>query len=79
MEYKGYELRFSPMQNRLNTHKARPYDDAEYYWAFTYDKTHWNIVYNGKLVEVDIIGTFESVVDFIETKNKTIKPIMCHN
>ena len=47
-------------------------------WAYTYDKKHWCVVYNGKCVNRNFIGTFEEVVDFIEEKNKNIKPKMVH-
>lgn len=39
MEYKGYKL-IDRDDGRLQTSKARPYDDADYYWAITNDKTH---------------------------------------
>ena len=83
--YKGYELNYYPKceeypkhDNRYQTFKARPYDDAKYYWAYTYDKEHWKIAYDGKCVDQNFVGTFEEVIDFIEEKNKTIKPRMIH-
>lgn len=84
-DYKGYKLNYYPKctqypmhDNRYQTFKARPYDDADYYWAYTYDKEHWFIVYKGKRVDENIVGTFEEVVDFIENKNKTIKQKIIH-
>jgi hypothetical protein len=83
--YKGYTLNYYPKcdrypthDNRYTTFKARPYDDAQYYWAYTYDKKHWRVVYNGKCIDKNFIGTFEEVVDFIEEKNKNIKQKMIH-
>lgn len=83
--YKGYELHYYPKceqypkhDNRHSTFKARPYDDAEYYWAYTYDKEHWRIVYDGKCINKDFVGTFEDVVDFIEERNKDIKQRIVH-
>ena len=83
--YKGYELHYYPKcerypthDNRYTTFKARPYDDADYYWAYTYDKEHWNIVYKGKRMDGVFVGTFEEVVDLIEEKNKNIKQKMIH-
>lgn len=83
--YKGYTLNYYPKcteypmhDYRYQTYKARPYDDASYYWAYTYDKVHWNIVYNGKSVNKDFVGTFEEVVEFIEDKNKNIKQKIIH-
>lgn len=83
--YKGYELHYYPKceqypthDNRYTTFKARPYDDAEYYWAYTYDKEHWVVVYKGKCVDKNFVGTFKEVVDIIEEQNKNIKPRMIH-
>lgn len=83
--YKGYKLNYYPKceqypmhDNRYSTFKARPYDDAEYYWAYTYDKEHWCVVYDGKLIDKNFVGTFENVVDFIEERNKNIKPRIVH-
>ena len=83
--YKGYELHYYPKcerylthDNRYTTFKARPYDDADYYWAYTYDKECWNIVYKGKRMDGVFVGTFEEVVDLIEEKNKNIKQKMIH-
>lgn len=76
MKYKNYELKCDG--NKYYTFKARPYDDAEYYWAYTYDKKHWAIVYNGRQA-MTIESTFERVVDILERHNQNIKPIMCYN
>ena len=83
-EYKGYKLNYYPKceehpthDNRYQTFKARPYDDADYYWAYTYDKKNWKVVFERRVVE-RLNGTFEEVVDFIEDKNKDIKPKMIH-
>ena len=83
--YNGYELHYYPKcerypnhDNRYSTFKARPYDDAEYYWAYTYDKKHWRIVYKGRYVNKDFVGTFEEVIDIIEEQNKNIKQKMIH-
>ena len=83
-KYKGYELYYYPKDedhpvwdNRYQTFKARPYDEAEYYWAYSYDKENWIVVYNRKRVQ-KFIGTFEQVVDLIEEQNKDIECRMCH-
>ena len=83
-DYKGYQLNHYPKceeypthDNRYQTFKARPYDDADYYWAYTYDKKNWKVVFKRRIVE-RLSGTFEEVVDFIEDKNKGIKPKMIH-
>lgn len=84
-EYRGYNLNFYPQcdrcpahDNRYQTVKARPYDDAEYFWAYSYDKQHWRIVYKGKFVNENFVGTFEDVVDVIEERNEKIKAKMVH-
>ena len=77
--YKGYKLNYYPKceqypthDNRYQTFKARPYDDADYYWAYTYDKENWKIILKGKMIK-QFKGSFKEVVDFIEEKNKDIK------
>lgn len=83
--YNGYKLQFYPKNGKLThfdrdrycTFKARPYDDADYYWAYTYDKTNWVVVYKGKITQ-RFVGTFHKVVDLIESRNQNIKPIMVH-
>ena len=83
-DYKGYKLNHYPKceqypkhDNRYQTFKARPYDDADYYWAYTYNKENWCIIFKGRIVR-QFKGTFEEVVDFIEDKNKDIKPKIIH-
>lgn len=82
--YKNYELHYYPKceqypthDNRYTTFKARPYDDASYYWAYTYDKENWTVVYKGKVVK-HFNGTFEQVVDLIEEQNKNITARIVH-
>lgn len=82
--YKGYKLNYYPKNerypihdNRYQTFKSRPYDDADYYWAYTYDKENWIAVFYGKIVK-EFKGNFKEVVDFIEEKNKDIKPKIIH-
>lgn len=82
--YKGYTLNYYPKceqypthDNRYTTFKARPYDDAEYYWAYTYDKKHWKVVFKRRVVK-ELSGTFEQAVDFIEEYNKDIKQRIVH-
>lgn len=84
-DYKGYKLNYYPKceqypmhDNRYQTFKARPYDDAEYYWAYSYDKENWKIIFKGEIIK-QFKGVFEQVVDFIEDKNKDIKPIIIHH
>lgn len=83
-EYKGYKLKYYPKceqypnhDNRYQIFKTRPYDDAEYYWAYTYDKENWLVIYKGKVVQ-KFNGNFESVVDLIEEQNKNIKSKIVH-
>ena len=83
-EYKGYVLKYYPKHDKYPTHdgkyqtfKARPYDDAEYYSAYSYDKENWNIIYKGKLVQ-KFVGTFKEVIDLIEERNQNVKSKMIH-
>ena len=82
--YKGYTLNYYPKceqypahDNRYQTFKARPYDDADYYWAYTYDKENWKVILKGKMIK-QFKGSFKEVVDFIEEKNKDIKSRIIH-
>lgn len=77
MEYKGYKL-IDRDDGRLQTSKARPYDDADYYWAITNDKTHQNIIYKGETC-YEWVGSFEEVVDWLEMLNSKITPQITHN
>lgn len=74
--YKGYKLKNS--NGMFHTYKARPYDEAEYYWAYSTNKVLWNVVYRGRR-KAKLHGTFESVVDYLEVMNSGIKPEMQHN
>lgn len=75
-EYKGYELHES---NGIQyPFKARPYDDADYYYAQSTNGIFWRIGYKGRLQRI-INGTFEQVVDVLEDLNKNIEPKMLYN
>lgn len=75
--YKGYKLRQSD-DGAYTTSKSRPYDDAEYYWAFSKDCERWGLAYKSK-VKFKMIGNFEQIVDRLEELNADIKPIMCRD
>lgn len=74
--YKGYALHES---NGIKyPFKPRPYDDAHYYYASSIDGICWKIGYKGNtLRKAD--GTFESIVDILETLNENIKSKICIN
>ena len=83
-DYKGYKLNYYPKceqypahDNRYQTFKARPYDDADYYWAYTYDKENWRVIFKGKMIK-QFKGSFKEVVDYIEEKNKDIQSNIIH-
>ncbi len=76
-EYKRYSLR--SVDGKYYPFKARPYDDAEYYFATSYDNCKtWTIGYNGHPVDI-FEGDFYAVVDRLEELNKNIKPKIIHN
>lgn len=75
-KYKGYELCIT--NGIYHPFKARPYDDADYYYAKSTNGTQWTIGYKGKH-HMSIRGHFHDVVDLLEKLNKDIKPRMCHN
>lgn len=83
--YKGYKLWYYPKCNAYPNHdnryqvcKSGSYDDAEYYWAYSYNKKNWTVIYKGRRVE-QFTGTFEQVVDLLEKQNRTIKSILVYN
>ena len=83
-DYKGYKLnyylkceQYPAHDNRYQTFKARPYDDADYYWAYTYDKENWRVIFKGKMIK-QFKGSFKEVVNFIEEKNKDIQSRIIH-
>ena len=83
-EYKGYELRYYSKSekhpnhdNKYQTFKARPYDDAEYWWAYSYDKENWKVIFRKKVMQ-KFKGTFKDVVDLIEEHNNKIEPKIIH-
>lgn len=61
--------------------KARPYDDADYFYAL-FDKGSWNICKNGRVLksisEMDI-DDLNDIVDELEMLNSTISPRMMYN
>ena len=75
-KYKGYHLR--EHNGKLYPFKARPYDDANYYYAVSENGESWVIAYNGKRIKTAYCDFF-GVVDILEDLNANIKPIMCHN
>lgn len=75
-EYKGYKLR-KANDGSVYPFKARPYDEANYYYAKSSDEQHWTIGYIGKKY-CEVIGSFQDVVDKLEDLNKDIHPQICH-
>lgn len=75
--YKGYIL-CERTDNKFQTYKSRPYDDADYYWARTEDKLHWDIIYKGRK-RYEWVGTFEQIIDELENFNSKISAKIIHN
>ena len=76
-EYKGYELHEN--NGILYPFKARPYDDADYYYAISRDGgKHWVIAFRGKQC-VFVTGDWKKAVNWLETLNAKIKPKMLYD
>lgn len=75
-KYKNYILREA--NGVQYPFKPRPYDNADYYYAKSYDGSLWIIGYKGKKYS-EFKGSFEDVVDYLENLNTYIKPKMCYN
>ena len=78
-EYRGYELHKYDTTNKLWIFKPRPYDDADYFTAYTEDLKSWSVVKAGSLHNTFEDMTFEEVVRYLETQNAEIEPNMVHN
>ena len=84
MNNKSYSLHFYPKtdnprwDDRYQLRKIAPYDEAKYYWAYSYDKANWYIIYDGKSV-FSTTGKTEEIIDLLEQHNQKIKPRICHN
>ena len=67
---------------RYKLYKPRPYDDADYYWANSFDKNIWYIhfgdTYNIKNPIKKIIGTENAINNLIKL-NENVNPRMIHN
>lgn len=75
--YRGYRL--SESNGKLYPFKARPYDDADYYYAVSQDGGNsWIVAHCGKRIKT-VCCDFCGVVDTLEELNANIKPRMCHN
>ena len=82
--YKKHTLRHYPKSDqhpnwdgKYIPKKPRPYDDAEYWWAYSYDMLNWYVIFKGECRK-ELQGTFEEIVDLLEEINKNIKPKIYH-
>ena len=70
----GYTLR----GNQIS--KARPYDDASYYYAIaTADADVWSICKDGKLIFPMHCTSLNKIADLLQIKNSRIKSKIVHN
>jgi len=70
----GYELE----GNKID--KARPYDDANYYYAITLDSSEtWYICKNGKKIKEIEFDDISEISEELNMVNSTIKSIIIHN
>lgn len=85
MSNKSYRLHFYPKSehpqwdNRYQLRKISPYNEAEYYWAYSYDKINWLVIYNGRTVFSMDHKTENEMIDILEQHNHKIKARICHN
>ena len=85
MSNKSYRLCFYPKSehprwdNRYQLRKISPYDEAEYYWAYSYDKTNWLVIYKGRTVFSVDHKTEDEMIDILEEYNHKIKTRIGHN
>lgn len=83
--YKGYKMRYYPKckefpkhDNKYQINKPRPYDEADYKWAFSYDKENWKVVFRNHVIQC-IKGNFMEIVDELENYNSKVEKQMYHN
>lgn len=79
--YSWYKDVLNGLNPRYKLDRPRPYDDASYYWANSFDNENWYIhfgnTYNLSKAEL-IVGTDNAINKLIEL-NKNIKSKIIHN
>lgn len=80
-----YSMNFYPKKDnpiwddKYILRKIAPYDDSEYYWAYTYDKKTWYVVFERKRLHTFDNKSENEMIDILEGYNRNIKQRICHN
>lgn len=77
-QYKWYNDIINGKMARYKMDKPRPYDDADYYTAISFDRNIWYLCYKGQKIGVEIVGIDNTNVLLINF-NKNINSRMIHN
>lgn len=81
-KYPWYQNMENGKTPRYKLYKPRPYDDADYYWANSFDKNIWYIhfgnTYSIKNPIATIIGT-ENAINYLIKLNENVNPRMIYN
>lgn len=81
-KYRGYTFNKRNGGRYLyDIQKIAPYDDADYYWAFSNDSSAevWTFVYKGKSQFTDEVDDISQVIEALEELNSKIESRMVHN
>ena len=80
--YSWYQQMENGTKPRYKLYKPRPYDDADYYWANSFDKNIWYIhfgnTYSIKSPIATIIST-ENAINYLIKLNENVNPRMIYN
>lgn len=76
--YSWYEDVINNKKPRYKMDKPRPYNDADYYYAMSYDKNVWDIHFKGKSIGLEVQG-IEKINEILIYYNQDIPSRMIYN
>ncbi len=77
-EYSWYQDVYDGKTPRYKMDKHRPYDDADYYYAKSFDKITWYLYFKGTKIGVETRG-IENTNNALIAFNSDIQSRMIHN
>lgn len=80
-QYAWYNDMLNGKEPRYKLDKPRPYDDASYYWANSFDSENWYIHFGNtyNLSKAEKINGSNNAIDRLIELNKDIQSKMVHN
>ena len=77
-KYSWYQDIYDGKRPRYKMDKPRPYDDADYYYAQSFDKITWYLYFKGSKIGVETRG-IENTNNALVSFNSDIQSKMVHN